>query len=206
MDRHILNASRIEQALRSPSGGSSDYRPQPGDFRAPPDRPLRPASVLVPLVERGTGLKLILTRRAALLRSTIPGQVAFPGGKQEPRTRRRSPPRCARREEEIGLAAAASRSLGRSTARDGDRLRRHAVRRADRRRASGRGPTGPRSTRSSRCRSPSCSIRRTSSVAGPGAGRGRSAQLLRDPLRAALHLGRDGADAAARSPTGCATP
>ena len=81
MDRPCLNTSEIERALASPAIASSDYDLNPGVRR--PDRPLRPASVLVPLVERGAGLNLILTRRAARL-THHPGQVAFPGGKQDP--------------------------------------------------------------------------------------------------------------------------
>lgn len=101
MDRPILNPSEIERALRSPGGGSSDFDLNPA-FRPPPGRKLRPASVLVPLVERPAGLRLILTRRAALLRHH-PGQVAFPGGKQDATDP--SPLAAALREarEEIGL-------------------------------------------------------------------------------------------------------
>ena len=81
MDRHRLNTTQIGHALRTPSGGSSDFDLNP-DARPDPAPRLRAASVLVPLVERGGGLRLILTRRAALLKHH-PGQVAFPGGKQD---------------------------------------------------------------------------------------------------------------------------
>ena len=105
MDRPILNPSEIARALRAPAAASSDFDLNPG-FRPPPGRRLRPASVLVPLVERGAGLRLILTRRAALLRHH-PGQVAFPGGKQDPEDP--TPLAAALREarEEIGLDGAA---------------------------------------------------------------------------------------------------
>jgi 8-oxo-dGTP pyrophosphatase MutT (NUDIX family) len=104
MDRHFLNPSRIEQALRVRPGGSSDFDLNPG-FRPPAGRPLRPASVLVPLVERNGRMRLILTRRAALLRHH-PGQVAFPGGKQD--VDDATPLAAALREarEEIGLGEA----------------------------------------------------------------------------------------------------
>jgi 8-oxo-dGTP pyrophosphatase MutT (NUDIX family) len=101
MDSHRLNPSAIEQALRAPAGGSSDFDLNPGV--RPAGRPrLRPASVLVPLVQRGAALNLILTRRAALLKHH-PGQVAFPGGKQDPDDP--TPAAAALREarEEIGL-------------------------------------------------------------------------------------------------------
>jgi 8-oxo-dGTP pyrophosphatase MutT (NUDIX family) len=101
MDRHRVNPSSIAEALRAPAGGSSDFDLNPG-FRPPSGRRLRPASVLAPLIERGGGLQLILTRRAALLKHH-PGQVAFPGGKQDPDDA--TPLAAALREarEEIGL-------------------------------------------------------------------------------------------------------
>ena len=82
MDRMTLNVPRIRRVLEAPVSGSSDYDLNP-DAPRPGRQPLRPASVLVPLVERGGGVNLILTRRAALLKHH-PGQVAFPGGKQDP--------------------------------------------------------------------------------------------------------------------------
>lgn len=47
--------------------------------------PLRrtPAAVLVPLVERATGLTVLLTQRAATLKDHA-GQISFPGGRVEP--------------------------------------------------------------------------------------------------------------------------
>jgi len=62
---------------------------------------LKPAAVLMGLVERPEGLGLILTRRADTLRSHT-GQVALPGGRQDPGE---TPWAAALREaeEEIGL-------------------------------------------------------------------------------------------------------
>ena len=42
-----------------------------------------PAAVLVPLVERATGLTVLLTERAATLKDHA-GQISFPGGRIEP--------------------------------------------------------------------------------------------------------------------------
>ncbi|MBS2781380.1 CoA pyrophosphatase [Aeromonas salmonicida] len=44
---------------------------------------LKPAAVLLPLVERADGLQLLLTRRSAHLRHHA-GQISFPGGRQDP--------------------------------------------------------------------------------------------------------------------------
>jgi 8-oxo-dGTP pyrophosphatase MutT (NUDIX family) len=58
--------------------------PRFSDFDLAAKRPeagsLKPAAVLVPLVERAGRLHVILTRRALSL-SNHPGQVAFPGGR-----------------------------------------------------------------------------------------------------------------------------
>jgi 8-oxo-dGTP pyrophosphatase MutT (NUDIX family) len=110
MDRHRLNPARIERALAAAPGGSSDFDLNP-EWRRPGGPRLRPASVLVPLVERGAGLNLILTRRAVRLKHH-PGQVAFPGGQQEPGDA--TPLAAALREarEEIGLRPEHVRVLG----------------------------------------------------------------------------------------------
>lgn len=110
MDRHSLNSMRIGRALRVPGGRSSDFDLNTDVRRGLPVA-LRAASVLVPLVERGAGLRMILTRRAALLKHH-PGQVAFPGGKQDPSDA--TPLAAALREarEEIGLDPAIVEILG----------------------------------------------------------------------------------------------
>lgn len=110
MDVPRLNPDRLRQALVAPPRGSSDYDLNPG-ARPEATRRLRAASVLVPLIARGPSLALILTRRAALLKHH-PGQVAFPGGKQEPSDP--APLDAALREarEEIGLDPAAVTVLG----------------------------------------------------------------------------------------------
>jgi 8-oxo-dGTP pyrophosphatase MutT (NUDIX family) len=102
MDLHRVNVASLERALRATGAASSDFDLDP-EFRPPSSgRRLKAASVLVPLIERGAGLDLILTRRAALLKHH-PGQVAFPGGRQDPDDA--SPLAAALREarEEIGL-------------------------------------------------------------------------------------------------------
>lgn len=89
--------------------GHSDYDLNP--TLRPGDKPiLRPAAVLVPLVERPGGLTVILTRRAETLRQHT-GQIAFPGGRCDDGE---TPAQAALREahEEIGLEPSFVRIAG----------------------------------------------------------------------------------------------
>ncbi len=110
MDLHRFNPDRIARALVRPAAGSSDYDFDPGARPRTAPR-LRPASVLVPLVERGAGLNVVLTRRAARL-AHHPGQVAFPGGKQDDGDADAAAAALREAEEEIGLPPASVRLLG----------------------------------------------------------------------------------------------
>ena len=73
---------------------------------------LKPAAVLVPIVDREEGLTMLLTRRAAHLKDHS-GQVSFPGGRVAPGDP--SPEATALREarEEIGLEPQRVELLGR---------------------------------------------------------------------------------------------
>ncbi|TPE52097.1 NUDIX hydrolase [Amaricoccus solimangrovi] len=114
MDQQRLNIAHIRSALRPPDGGdfagTSDFDFNP-EWRPEGPLRLRAASVLVPLIARGAGLNVVLTRRAARLRHH-PGQIAFPGGKQDPGDP--TPLHAALREarEEIGLDPASVSILG----------------------------------------------------------------------------------------------
>ncbi len=74
---------------------------------------LKPAAVLIGLIERDHGLSILLTRRADTLRSHT-GQVALPGGRQDPGER---PVDTALREahEEVGLEPRFVTPVGLST-------------------------------------------------------------------------------------------
>ncbi|MFQ6546926.1 CoA pyrophosphatase [Aestuariibius sp. 2305UL40-4] len=74
--------ARIAAALRRPGPPSSDYDLN-ADIQLPPTRKLRHAAVLVPLIETGSGFQILLTKRSHALKMH-PGQIAFPGGKQDP--------------------------------------------------------------------------------------------------------------------------
>lgn len=88
---------RLRDALARPGGESSDFDLNPG-IQLPPGRVLRPAAVLVAV----WGDRVILTKRSSHLKHH-PGQIAFPGGKQDAGDP--TPEAAALREahEEIGL-------------------------------------------------------------------------------------------------------
>lgn len=65
-------------AIELPSGSES----WPRRVRESLSRDLRPAGVLIPIVRREYGLKILFTRRADTL-VHHPGQVSFPGGSME---------------------------------------------------------------------------------------------------------------------------
>lgn len=110
MDRHRFNLESIARALQGPLARSSDYETDAA-ARPQAEVSLRAASVLVPLVERGAGLSVVLTRRAARL-AHHPGQVAFPGGKQDARDADALAAALREAEEEIGLPPALVQVLG----------------------------------------------------------------------------------------------
>lgn len=70
---------RITRALAGSAPASSDYDLNPG-IDLPEGRKLRSAAVLMPIIDTGSGARVILTKRSARLKHH-PGQVAFPGGR-----------------------------------------------------------------------------------------------------------------------------
>lgn len=72
---------RILAGMQSPRAASSDYDLNP-EVTLPPGRRLRPAGVLVPVLVDGGRARVILTKRSSRL-AHHPGQIAFPGGKQD---------------------------------------------------------------------------------------------------------------------------
>lgn len=109
MEKNRFSLDAITKALRDPARDTSDFDLNPGLPR--PTAGLRPAAVLVPLIERAEGPRVILTRRAALLKHH-PGQVAFPGGKQEADDASALAAALRESEEEIGLPSGAVTVLG----------------------------------------------------------------------------------------------
>ena len=87
---------------RALGAGSSDFDLNP-EFRPSAGSRLCKAAVLLPFVQVPGGLRLILTKRSATLRHH-PGQIAFPGGKQDPGDADLIATALREAEEEIGLA------------------------------------------------------------------------------------------------------
>ncbi len=89
---------KLEDALSRPGGASSDF-----DLNADvkvPDCQLTPAAVLVGI--RAESKTVILTKRSARLKHH-PGQIAFPGGKQDPTDASLTDAALREAHEEIGL-------------------------------------------------------------------------------------------------------
>jgi 8-oxo-dGTP pyrophosphatase MutT (NUDIX family) len=85
-------------ALRQATRGDHDLNPG----MTPPSIELRPAAVLVPLVDRPEGMSVLLTQRTAHL-SAHAGQIAFPGGRLEPEDPDAAAAALRETEEEVGL-------------------------------------------------------------------------------------------------------
>ena len=89
-----LEAAEIRAATRG------DHDLNPGE--TPPSAALRPAAVLVPLIDRANGMTVLLTQRTAHL-SAHAGQIAFPGGRIEETDADAIAAALRETEEEVGL-------------------------------------------------------------------------------------------------------
>jgi 8-oxo-dGTP pyrophosphatase MutT (NUDIX family) len=85
-------------AIREATRGDHDLNPG----MTPPSAALRPAAVLVPLVDRTEGLSVLLTQRTPHL-SAHAGQISFPGGRIEESDTDAIEAALRETEEEIGL-------------------------------------------------------------------------------------------------------
>ena len=101
---------RLRAVLAAAQAPSSDYDLNP-ETVLPAGRRLRPAGVLVPiLIERGQS-RLFLTKRSSALKHH-PGQIAFPGGKQDKMDASITAAALREAHEEIGLDPAHVDVLG----------------------------------------------------------------------------------------------
>ncbi|UYV37450.1 CoA pyrophosphatase [Rhodobacteraceae bacterium D3-12] len=101
---------RILEGLRRGGDASSDFDLNP-ETTLPTGRTLRPAGVLVPLIVREGRAEVILTKRASGLKHH-PGQIAFPGGKQEDSDANVAAAALREAHEEIGLEPSNVELLG----------------------------------------------------------------------------------------------
>ncbi len=103
-------ATHLAAALNRPGSGSSDFDLNP-DVALPAGRKLRPAGVLVPVSLTEAEPRLILTKRSSALKHH-PGQIAFPGGKQDQGDADVTATALREAHEEIGLPQDLPRILG----------------------------------------------------------------------------------------------
>ncbi len=100
----------LRAALGRPGRPSSDFDLNP-ETVLPAGRKLRPAGVLAPIVAQGDGLHLLLTKRSSALKHH-PGQIAFPGGKQDEGDADVTAAALREAHEEIGLPSGNVQVLG----------------------------------------------------------------------------------------------
>ncbi len=103
----------LRRALTGPwpkASSDFDLTPEVRDT-LPPGRKLKPAAVLIALVERPEGPGVLLTRRSRRLKAH-PGQIAFPGGRVDDDDPSNWHAALREAQEEIGLDPALVTSLG----------------------------------------------------------------------------------------------
>lgn len=105
----VLATTRPAEA---PRRSDFDLRPDGTRLNGTTDRNLKPAAVLVPIVNRPDGPTVLLTQRTAHLKKHA-GQISFPGGGVEPQDRHHVATALRETEEEIGLHPRHVRLLGR---------------------------------------------------------------------------------------------
>jgi 8-oxo-dGTP pyrophosphatase MutT (NUDIX family) len=101
----VTRADPLATILGAISAGwdnTSDYDLNP-EITLPPGRRLRPAGVLVPVILRAGVPQVLLTVRSSALKHH-PGQIAFPGGKQDVADPDIRATALREAQEEIGLA------------------------------------------------------------------------------------------------------
>ncbi|MEL6949156.1 MAG: CoA pyrophosphatase [Pseudomonadota bacterium] len=115
----MVDAARLRRALVG-----HEAPPDPNDVVVPVAEPALPegwrerriagarhAAILVPFVDTGDGLEVVLTERAAHLKHH-PGQVSFPGGAAEPHDANLAATALRETEEEVGIQASRVEVLG----------------------------------------------------------------------------------------------
>jgi len=111
-DPDLMRARQTAEfrSMRRPRDGDRNiYRPDE-DYHAS-ELPLKPAAVLIPLVDHKDGMTVLLTKRAQHLK-THSGQVSFPGGRCEPYDADAMATALRETEEEVGIEPSHVQILG----------------------------------------------------------------------------------------------
>jgi 8-oxo-dGTP pyrophosphatase MutT (NUDIX family) len=111
MNFSVTTSGKIARALAQYAGnqGTSDFDLNKGLRPVAPT--LRDAAVLMPIIQRSSGLHVILTRRSSHLKHH-PGQIAFPGGKVDDADDSIQAAALRESDEEIGLKSDMVEVLG----------------------------------------------------------------------------------------------
>jgi 8-oxo-dGTP pyrophosphatase MutT (NUDIX family) len=107
IDPARLTPEALRQRFQTAQGWKPDI---PGDTGSDPEG-LSAASVLVPLVQRPDGMRVLLTRRTDHLRDHA-GQISFPGGRVEQHDADAAATALREAEEEVGLPREAVDVIG----------------------------------------------------------------------------------------------
>ncbi len=102
--------TQLRAAIARPGDDSSDFDLNP-DVVLPPGRRLRPAGVLLGITTFHSEPHVILTKRSSALKHH-PGQIAFPGGKQDEEDADVIAAALREAREEIGLPDGQARVIG----------------------------------------------------------------------------------------------
>ena len=102
--------TRLRSALARAGQGSSDFDLNP-DVVLPDNRRLRPAGVLIGITTFDTAPRVVLTKRSSALKHH-PGQIAFPGGKQDATDADVTAAALREAREEVGLPDMDARVVG----------------------------------------------------------------------------------------------
>ena len=101
-----------ERLISEPDVDHGDFLLNPDFHDAIRERAVKPAAVLIPILERRQGLSVLLTKRHDKLKSHS-GQVAFPGGKIDEEDESEEAAALREAHEEVGLDPAMAEVLGR---------------------------------------------------------------------------------------------
>lgn len=110
--KSLDDVMRDGRPAEAPSRSDFDLRPDGARLPGMTDRLLKPAAVLVPIVNRPGGPTVLLTQRTKHLKRHA-GQISFPGGRVEDEDAHDVDTALRETEEEIGLARSHVTLLGR---------------------------------------------------------------------------------------------